>query len=119
MGGDWGGRRGGSSAAEEHEGDGGLEFVEAVPGVQFGEVVFAEQEEELRFRKARLKGFDGIDGKTGAAAFQFDRVDRELLRACDRGFQQPASHFRCGLGSGFEFVRVDPGGHEYQPVELE
>lgn len=109
----------GGVPSEGHKGNQILKGFKSVPGVEFGQVILAEQEKEFRFRPAAAKGFDGVDGETRAVAFQLQRIDQKPCFLPGGELEHLKPRFPGSLRRGLHFMRVDPSRHKNQEIQPE
>lgn len=109
---------GGFRAMEDDELHQPAQIFEAMPSVQLGGIVIADEVKELRVRVARPQRFDGIDGKARPFPAEFAVVHGESGLSGDGEFQHLAAQVG-RRGRAFEFVRRNAGGNEDHTVELQ
>jgi len=94
------------------------QVIVAAPGVQFPQVISADQIEELRLRMNGANAFHRVDGEARAVAVEFGIIEREARLAGDGGREHFPAHAGRSRGGG-ELVRGQAGRYENDPIELE
>lgn len=94
------------------------QLLDAMPGVELGEIVVPEEVKEPRLRPARAGRLHGVDGEAGAAAGRFTRIQLEARFARDRRRHHRAAHLGQG-GGGVELVRRNRRRDEDHAIQRE
>ena len=106
------------ATAKDHELRETAQVVDAPPGVEFAQVVRADEVVEPRAGEFGGDALDGVDAEARARALEFRVIEDKARLISERGGEHGAAQ-RGGRGRARELVRRVRGGNEDHPVQRE